>query len=260
MMPDTTAHYLSANRVLAFRLRTVDDARAGVMGLLVDTDAWRVPFLSADAAAWAPGRQVLVSVATIGGIDEPAGEIGVALDAPFLRSGPTLEAGKVPAEISARTAPPPGWEQHWQAAVAPENATDPPSPPAPESTHVVSDGASEDAMIDSSSFVPWEELRGSRVETADGQHLQLMDLLIDDSDWSVTYLEVAFGPDSGQRVAAPARPAPRCLVPSGSIDWLNRRAGVLNLAVRADELRRAPLAPHPSPGGEERQVHLLQSG
>lgn len=141
-----------------------------------------------------------------------------------------------PNAITASAAAPPG------AAVAPENANDPPAPPAPENTRVVSDGATEDAMVDSSGFVLWEELRGSRVEKADGRHLQLMDLLIDDSDWSVAYLEVAFGSDSGQRLAERTRSATRCLVPSRSIDCLNSRAGVLNLAVWADELRRAPLA------------------
>ncbi|MCF7989576.1 MAG: hypothetical protein K9M02_03945 [Thiohalocapsa sp.] len=204
MTSATNVRYLSANRILGWQVRTVDGASAGVMSLLVDTDAWRVPFLGADAQAWAPDRQVLVNVAAIGGIDEPAGEIGIAMDARFLRSGPVLEAGKVPAEISARAAPPPGWEQQWRTAVAPENQQDPPAPPAPENTAVVSDGASEDAMIDSSHLVRWEELRDCRVETADGAQMRLMDLLIDDSDWSLAYLEVAFGPDSGR--SGPARP------------------------------------------------------
>ncbi|WP_295885778.1 hypothetical protein [uncultured Thiohalocapsa sp.] len=106
-------------------------------------------------------------------------------------------------------------------------------------------------------MVRLDTLRGVQVETADGTALVVQDLLIDDSDWSLSYLDLLLPADRDARGGAEAKPL-RCLLPPRGIDWLNTDAGKLHLTVWMQELRDAPTQPLPVAGGEAVRVRVLE--
>jgi hypothetical protein len=247
MTTETLAHHLSANALLNWRLRTVDDVAAAVSDLIIDTQVWAVRFLAADAQSWAPNRQVLVGTPAVAGVDAVRGEIDLALDAEYLRNGPVLGSGESPSNLKLRSVPPPGWEQQWRATVAPEESVPAPPPPAPETLA----GAVLGSAADSGSLVRMATLNTCRVETADGVRTQIADLLIGDADWWLSYLDLAMGPDASRRVSDRMRTATRALVPRECIDWFDRDACVLYLTIWADELHDAALEKHPAAVAED---------
>ncbi|MFW5724517.1 MAG: hypothetical protein ACOCWF_08140, partial [Halochromatium sp.] len=92
-------------------------------------------------------------------------------------------------------------------------------------------------------------------ETADGESWIIDDLVFDDRDWALAYLDLTIGEpsaDAGAGAGAGAEAAadqdarePQCLVPTQSIDWLDPQEQTLHLAVGARELRTAPAMPSP---------------
>jgi len=254
MTIETHANHLSANALLNWRLRTVDDVAAAVSDLIIDTQDWAVRFLAADAQSWAPNRQVLVGTPAVAGVDEVRGEIDLALDAEFLRTGPVLGSGESPSNLKLRSVPPPGWEQQWRATVAPEESVPAPPPLAPETVA----GGALGSSADSSSLVRMATLNACRVETADGVRMQIADLLIGDADWWLSYFDLAMGPDAGRRVSDRMRTATRALVPRDCIDWFDRDACVLYLTIWADELHGAALEKHPAAVADDRLVRVVK--
>jgi hypothetical protein len=232
-----TERYLSANRLLACNLRTSDGGRAVLRDLVIDTEAWSVGFLAVEIEGWAPDREVLLLPSDLAAVDTVRGEVALGLDAPTLRAGPSLTAGTRLGGMDADRTPPAGWQSQWAAdADAAGRGENPPLAPGPVQSRVPD-------MGDGGDLIRAETLRGYTVETADGVRLRLLDLLIDDADWSVAYLELAIATDRGGRALDEAI---RCIVPRRAIDWLNRSAQLLHVAVWGDELREGELVPHPA--------------
>ncbi len=242
------ASYLSVNELLNWTLRTRDGATAGLRDLVVDTANWSVRFLAVEAGS--PSRQLQIPPRIVSSLDESRGEIAINLDAASLRTGSTPS----PDDLDGDAGLPIGWEEQWRARTDPEEVEEtPPTAPmrrwqlAPEGT------------VDKRDLIRADSLYGYCVETADGVPTRIMDLLVDDSDWSVRYLELAVEAETGRKEAGRLREATSCLVPSQSIDWLNRDRSILYLAVWADELRDAKPRPFQTVGGEERVVRTLNS-
>lgn len=251
-----TASYFSANQLLGLKLRTHDDAKVGLLDLMLDTEQWIVRFLIADADAWAPSRGVLLGVRTAAGLDEVRGELNLDLSMEALRSNPLMTSDGGLDTRQEDGTPPPAWEAHWRAEIAPEVGLDPPPAPIDElESEVISTlGADHDFSADR--WARAETLRRITGETADGRAVRVMDLLIDNTDWALAYLDIAVGPGDSGRMADRARSTTRCLVPRQCIDWLNQDAETLHLSVWEEELRNARLQPDPVAGGD-RQVRIL---
>ena len=232
--------YLSANRLLESRFRTIDGATVVLRDLILDAASWEVAFLAAEVEGWAPGRQVLLLPGDIARVDEAGGAVALALDAPALRVSPSLVAGSELGGVGADVAPPRRWRSRWAAGAEPERRGDA-RPPAPDPVEIPAMRTG-----DAADMIRAETLCSFGVETADGATLRLLDLLLDDTTWTLAFLELAVGPKSDGRIAERVRQATRCLVPRRDIDWVNRRGQTLHLAVWGDELRSAPLGPHPA--------------
>jgi hypothetical protein len=247
-----SARYLSANTLLECRLRTTDGGTAVLRDFVIDASAWTIAFLAAEVEGWVPDRHVLLLPGDVAGVDEARSEIELSLDAASLRASPTLAAGNDLASLDADMAPPAGWESQWAAETDPESTAEAPATaPDPVEPRAMDLG-------DSAELIRADTLRGYGVETADGVEVRMLDLLIDDADWSLAYLELAVGPNGKGRTADRVRTATRCLVPRRSIDWLNRGGETLHIAVWAEELRNAELIPHPAAPDHGAQVRMLK--
>jgi len=244
-------NYLSAKRLLECRLRTTDGAWATLQDLIIVTGVWEVGFLAAEVEGWVPDRQVLLLPADVAGVDSARGEIELALDAPALRASPTLAAGPDLSSLDADMAPPGGWRDQWAADADPEGTGQTP-PLAPDPVEPRALDLAEGAEV-----IRADTLRGYAVETPDGDKLHILDLLVDDADWSIALVELAMKAEGERRAAGRAEQTARCLVARGDLDWLDRSSQKLHIAVWADELRSAPLIPHPAATGGGAKVRML---
>ena len=252
-----TNSYFTATQLLDSKLRTLDGTAVGLLDLMLDTDQWMVRFLVADADAWAPNRGVLVSTDSVADLNEASGDLELDLPTQVLRSSPVLTSSDRLDASQAQDAPPPAWDAHWRAEVVPEQGVDPPPAPVDDAESAVLSALDADYDFSADRWIRAESLRRAAGQTANGAAVRVMDLVIDNTDWGVPYLDIAFGPDSSGGIAARARSSSRCLVPRECIDWVDRRSETLYLAVWEDELRNAPLRPEPSSASGDKQVRML---
>jgi len=245
-----TQTFLSMNTLLGWRLHTTDGMTAGLRDALLDTDSWTVHLLLAEAEAWAPERELLVAPRMVTGYDEGRAEIALDADAETLRSSPRMAAEDGVAGVGDEDALPPSWDAHWRAEIDPEDAIDPPPAPTDElDNEVAADlGIETDLSVDD--LLRTETLLGCSAETADGVALTINDLVIDDRDWALAYLDVGVGSRDGDE---------QYLVPRQSIDWLNLDAGILHLAVWVQELRSAPAVASPVAADQRAQVRVYEA-
>jgi hypothetical protein len=246
--------YRSAETLLACRLATRDGFEAGLTDLMLDARDWHVRFLAVDAQTWALDRDALLTPRVLGTIDEARRLIGIDLTAEELKASPLLDAGSGRAGFDAAGLPtPPHWREHWRARIAPEGGVDPPPPPVHAAETAPDLGA--ETSLSADQMIRADNLRGLRAETADGSELRILDLLIDDTDWSVAYFDLLRAADRGAR-GREAGPL-RCLLPPSGVDWLNPKTETLYLTVFIQELRDAPTRHLPVAGGAGTAVRVL---
>lgn len=254
--------FLSVNTLLGWRMRTTDGMTAGLRDALLDTENWRIRLLVAEAEGWAPERELLIAPRMVAGYDEARAELDLDADAETLRASPTMATEEGIAGFGDEEALPPDWDAHWRAEIDPEDAVDPPPPPTDEiESEVAADlGAETDLSLDD--LLRAETLLGWSAETADGVALIINDLVFDDRDWALAYLDVAVaGPsaESNQGAAAARRDGgEQCLVPRQSIDWLDSEEEILYLAVGAQALRAAELVSSPLAFDQREQVRVYE--
>jgi hypothetical protein len=83
---------------------------------------------------------------------------------------------------------------------------------------------------------------------SDGRPIWLQELLIDDVDWTVAYLEILIDD-------LPIRE--RCLISSSLVTAADLKAERLHLATTGDTLRRAPFRPYPTMDEQGCEVRTL---
>ncbi|WP_462321904.1 hypothetical protein [Halochromatium sp.] len=254
--------FLAVSHLFGWRLRTTDGMTAGLRDVLLDTDNWTIRLLAAEAEAWAPERELLIAPRMVAGYDEARAELDLDADAETLRSSPAMAAEDGLAGLGDEDALPPDWAAHWRAEIDPEEGVDPPPPPADElEAEVAADlGVETDLSVDD--VLRAETLLGWAAETADGVALTINDLVFDDRDWALAYLDVSIGSSSANAQGASAASGhakeQSCLVPRQSIDWLNRAGETLHLAVWAQELRAAPQRASPVALDERAKVRVYE--
>jgi hypothetical protein len=256
--------FLAVSTLLNWRLRTNDGLLAGLRDLLIDADDWSVQLMSAEAEGWAPERELLVAPRAVTGRDEVSAALELDIDAESLRASPSLSTDAGLAGVGDEAALPPGWDNHWRAEMDPEDGVDPPPAPTEDlDAEVAADlGAETGLSIDD--LVRAETLCGWTAETADGVSFVIDDIVVDDRDWTLAYVDVALG-ETDEEAAAPAAADARaagetsCLIPRQSLDWLNRSAETLHLAAWAQELRAAPVVASPVAFDERATVRVYEA-
>lgn len=249
-----TPTFRSVETLLACRLLTRDGTEAGLTDLILDTEDWRVQFLIADARQWAVDADAVLTPRLVANIDENRARIVLDLSAADLQASPLLAVGEGLAGFDeAGTTTPPHWREHWRARMQPESGADAPPPPAGDDEVAADLGVETDLSVEQ--LIRADTLRGMTAETVDGSLLRIRDLLIDDSDWSLAYLDLLRADRPGSRGGQGE--ALRCLLGRNGIDWLNRRAQTLHLAVWMQELRKAPAGRLPVAGGADTPVRIL---
>lgn len=254
--------FLSLTHLFGWRLRTTDGMTAGLLDALLDTDQWTIRLLAAEAEGWAPERELLIAPRMVAGYDEARAELDLDADAETLSSSPTMATEDGLAGFGDEDALPPDWAAHWRAEIDPEEVVDPPPAPADEVESEVAADLGAETGLSADDVLRAETLLGWSVETTDGVALTLNDLVFDDRDWALAYLDLSMGGPSttagGTAAADYDGSEQQCLVPRQSIDWLDHAEETLHLAVGAQELRTASAMPSPVAFDERAQVRVYE--
>lgn len=239
--------YLKAGRLIGYGLRTRDAQRAAVRDLVVDPTSWSVRYLTAETDAWAPGREVPVPPRSLTGVDEGRREIETELTFDQLREGPSLAASApITRDFEENYYRYHGWAELWRAEIDAESAGETPLPVAPPAEQPLPSEGNADAP----GLVRYEQLRTWPGSMSDACPVWLQELLIDDVDWTVAYLEVLIDD-------LPIRE--RCLISSSLVIAADPRTERVHLAATGDGLRQAPLRPYPAPDEQGCEVRVLES-
>lgn len=239
--------YLKAADLVGYRVRTTDEGEAGLRDLAIDTALWRVPYVLVDAEAWAPGHDVLVALRSLAAVDEAARAMDVELTIDEVRDSPTLATdAPVARDYEENWYRHEGWEDQWAVEASTVDASEPAEPVSPP----VEEPLPGEVNAQGPGLVRFEELRLWQGETSDGEAVKVVDLLVDDSDWSVAYVEVELKPEKATEP---------CLVECTLITSLDREVERLYLGAAASELRGAPMGSHPG-ANDHREMRILDGG
>jgi hypothetical protein len=199
-------------------------AKDGPIGELKDVYfddvRWGVRYLVVDTGRWLPGREVLLSPASIDTKASSEEEIRVALTREQVEHAPGVEADKPVSrryeEAHARYY---GFPEYWLAAGMAGAA---PLPPPAGSESAAAQRELEDAerKAAQSHLRSSAEIIGYQVEAADGTAGRIDDFMIDDRNWHVDALVVDTKPWlPGGRVLV----SPRAIE---DIDWHSKKIRV----------------------------------
>jgi hypothetical protein len=172
-----------------------------VADVYFDDASWTVRYLVVDTGTWLPGRKVLVSPASVEGVDMAASRVRTNLTRQQVRDAPPVDAAKpvsrqYESEISAYYGYPFYWTgpYRWGAGLYPTvgvgGAPYPPPPPSPYPGAVGEELAARERAGHDPHLRSAKTVRGYGIEATDGALGHVEDFLIDDETWAIRYLIV----------------------------------------------------------------------
>ncbi|MBK1724515.1 hypothetical protein [Thiocystis violacea] len=129
----------------------------------------------------------------------------------------------------------------------PEQTVDAPPAPVDEIRGEIAAELGAEPDLGADRWIRADRLRRIACETTDGVSARITDLLIDDADWELAYVELTLAPEASEHGQDDILSAIRRLVPRRSIDWLDRDAGILHLSITEQALREAASPDEPGP-------------
>lgn len=186
----------SLNDLKRFSLDATDDTMGSVKDLYFDDSDWSVRYLVANSGFWFFGRDVLISVESLGKPNLERGTIPVALSRQQVKDLPSAES--VPPVSDQEHGEP--LQSRWPSfAVTGDSTAFPPFIPVAGFGPVVIAGREESRRLeeDIPSGDPHlrsaSEVEGYAIAATDGAIGKVRDVIIDRDSWRVRYLAVDTG-------------------------------------------------------------------
>jgi uncharacterized protein YrrD len=194
-------------------LEALDGELGAVEDLYVDERGWAVRYLVVKTGGWLLGRHVLITPASVSEIDDREAKLRVRLTRAQIEQSPPMDRANIVSRSYERA-----YYRHFRLrpywdTVAGHSPTIGPSPgTVPSAT-----GTTHQAeQPEPSHLRSLQEMTGYDIEAQDGPVGHVADVVVDDEDWVVLYLEV----DTGTWL-----PGKRVLVQTNRIrriDWSGR--------------------------------------
>lgn len=208
--------------VIALKLEATDGELGAVEDVYVDGRSWAVRYLIVKTGGWLLGRQVLITPAAVRDIDDKAQALRINLTRAQIEHAPPVDpATPVSREYEEsyyryfRLAP--YWDTvpgPWQPVVL-----DPAGPPA------MAEPAADPHLESAAAMT------GYAIRAKDGEIGHVEDLVVDDQDWLVRYVEV----DTKNWL-----PGKKVLVQTSRIHHINRPDRSLALSLTREAIQSAP--------------------
>jgi hypothetical protein len=226
--------YRKLDELVGYRLVTTDGEEAALRDVVIDVAAWEARYLVAGADAWAPHPEVLVAVRSLTGVDDARREIALELPYDQVRNAPSLSPGTpVTRGFEENYYRFYDWEPQWAAEINTEPFGDAPGPTGPP----VEEPLAAHSDPDQPGLLRFEDLLGWTAEPQGGGLARPRELLVDDSDWSIPFIELMLDNLSVRE---------RYLVARSLVSGFDLASQRLYLGVTADAMRQAPLKPYPA--------------
>jgi uncharacterized protein YrrD len=149
-----------------------------------DDQLWQVRYLVVQTGSWLAEKEVLLVPAVITGIDDGSKTIQVDLTRKQIENAPPVDSEQPVSEhYQLQYFRYYGWEPYWSTdPLSPATPAIPPfiqpeTPTEPQNPHLRSS----------------DEVSGYRLDTANGSIGHVEDIILDDQEWKVRYLEIDTG-------------------------------------------------------------------
>jgi uncharacterized protein YrrD len=180
------------------------DGRLGVVSdFLFDDTSWSIRWLVVDTGKWLTGRKVLLPVSVLGHVDESRKAFSVRLTMQQIKDSPDVDADRpVSRQMESSVYDYYGWTPYWSTGMYvagygylgrfgyPEGVLSGTlSPRAREREEMIANANAQrddgDPHLRRMNSVP-----GHHIHATDGEIGHVMDLFVEDADWSLRYLLV----------------------------------------------------------------------
>ncbi|MEO8029152.1 MAG: PRC-barrel domain-containing protein [Bryobacteraceae bacterium] len=226
--------------ILGYRLVALNGEIGKVHDFYLDEEFWRLRYLVVETGSWLDRRRVLIAPAALGSIEGERREFAVHLNRDQVQSSPDVNTDQpVSRQQEMRTNAHYGWPAYW--------APDAIMIPGPILTSGRVARASADPHLRS-----FREICSYTVDDGENAIAKVQDFVIDDSDWSVAMMIVAYGGWIDPRQVA--TPADRIT----NISWANR---TITIRYSREQLEALPSFEAAAPvNKQERTVYFDYHG
>ena len=232
----------SAKHILGYTVKASDGDMGKVKDVLFDDRQWTIRYIVVDTGHWLPGRQVLISPASVGKADWNSKELGVALDRKRIEESPSIDQDMpVSRQKELELVKYYGWIPYWQTGQIPMGvAMMTPIMPAEETTpDEVKKGDPHLRSI--------HEVVGYHIHATDGMIGHVDDFIVQTDGWVIRYIV------ADTRNWIPGRKVLVSPTWAHKIDWDER---AVYIDMEREIIRHSAVYDHSSPINREYEVHL----
>jgi hypothetical protein len=183
-----------ASAIVGYAIEARDGDLGSVHDFLIDDATWRVRWMVVDTGTWLPGRKVLIPASALGKPDIERKHFPVDLTREQVKASPAIDGDNVVSrQVEADLYKHYGREPYWSLGdfVVGAAATLFAAPFTPTGDDERPSGvAARTTSPAGPSLRSSRDLVAHRIHASDGDIGHVADLIVDDADWSVRYLEI----------------------------------------------------------------------
>jgi uncharacterized protein YrrD len=211
----------SFENIRGYRIRAIDDEIGALRDLLFEDAGSAVRYLVVETGGWLFGREVLLAPAAVGSVDPDGRAIETGLTTGQIKDSPSLgDEQAISREHEELLHRHYDWTPYWQgttaAGLAPQWGLLGLPPPVATDDPIARELAAAERERADPALRSAREVVGYHVVARDGDVGQVVDLLVDDANWTIRNLvvdtgnwlpgkKVLIGPDRLRSVDWPGR-------------------------------------------------------
>ena len=214
--------------IAALTLSAIDGRMGSISELYFDDQSWTVRYLIVNTGGWLSARNVLIAPIAVAGIDDAGASMRIDLRKEQIEQAPPIEKAKpISRQYEEAYYEHFRWAPYWQAGTTVLGTPIPyPNPPPINVGEPVFSESPEKSHLRSSA-----EVTGYGVHAQDGEIGHIEDLVIDDEDWNVRYVEV----DTRNWL-----PGKKVLVQTGRIKQIDWHSRSVTMSLTRHAIQSAP--------------------
>ena len=214
--------------IAALTLSAIDGQMGSISELYFDDQNWKVRYLIINTGGWLTGRNVLIAPIAVEDIDDAAGSIRINLRKEQIEQAPPIEKAKpISRQYEEAYYEHFRWAPYWQSGTTALGTPIPyPEPPPMNVDEPAFSESPEKSHLRSSA-----EVTGYRINAQDGEIGHIEDLVVDDEDWIVRYVEV----DTRNWL-----PGKKVLVQTGRIKQIDWQSQSVTMSLTRHAIQSAP--------------------
>ena len=214
--------------IAALTLSAIDGQMGSISELYFDDQNWKIRYLIINTGGWLTGRNVLIAPIAVADIDDAAASIRINLRKEQIEQAPPIEKAKpISRQYEEAYYEHFRWAPYWQSDTTALGTPIPyPEPPPMNVDEPAFSESPEKSHLRSSA-----EVTGYRIHAQDGEIGHIEDLVIDDEDWIVRYVEV----DTRNWL-----PGKKVLVQTGRIKQIDWQSQSVTMSLTRHAIQSAP--------------------